>query len=164
MLNASLNIFSFYEEENQQFIDNTMRFNSLTPEQLDAQMREKEIHDAVLFGGITVLLLFIVIFRKKVLSLLKRVTNLLDTPVKRVGIICLLFGCVLMVTGVAQLGFYRFDSDSFVHSITLDARRHSSTVFGLGFYLTIFGFLLSFLYDQTVVPILRWVKKGNSTH
>ena len=94
--------------------------------------------------------------------MLQKVFKSLNSPIKRIGFLFFIVGLLLMFLGVVDRGFYYFSYLTFVHSIRFELDSHESKLFfGIGFYASIAGVFISFLYDRTIKRIVNWVKKGS---
>ncbi|WP_291969080.1 hypothetical protein [Candidatus Symbiopectobacterium sp.] len=81
---------------------------------------------------------------------LENISKSLNTPVKRVGSIFFIVGCVFIAIGVAQKCIFNNWPVSFkyvlIESITFTKGYSGySLIFGIGFYLAIAGLFLSYM-------------------
>lgn len=99
---------------------------------------------------------------------MERITAPLTTPVKRIGFVILVIGTALTLVGMIQVGSDLYSYKWFEKYMgrlgdALVFDRYSYRRYPLasiGPYVFIAGLLLSYLYDRTVGPLLRWIHRG----
>jgi len=96
-------------------------------------------------------------------ALARKLTKVLDSPIKRAGLVVLALGACMLVGGVLVIGA---DSSSHVLDRLWKAALrdryfyHQYWVAAWGVYLTIAGLLFSLLYDATLGRVVRWIRLG----
>lgn len=99
---------------------------------------------------------------KNIAPWIKNAFNNLNTPTKRIGFLFFSIGTILMVFSTISYGVKYFDGGYFINSILFKTDEYDSEpLFGVGFYIAVAGYLMSFLYDKTVKRIVNWIKKGS---
>lgn len=89
----------------------------------------------------------------------------LNTPLKRVGFIVMLFGLLVLVIGLFQIAgsTHRLDDifSNWIESVFFERysfRRYPVACYGT--WVALIGLLLSFLYDKTLGRLAGWIRAG----
>ncbi|MCP1404451.1 hypothetical protein [Achromobacter insolitus] len=94
----------------------------------------------------------------------------LDTPLKRIGMMILALGAVLLAAGLIEIandiGRWNFMErlfDRWWGSVWGTGGRYErSSIAAWGTYMTVLGYLLSFGYDRLTSRLIRWIRTGSA--
>lgn len=98
------------------------------------------------------------------------ITGKLDTPLKRIGLMALALGAVLLAAGLIEIsndiGRWNFAErlfDRWWGSVSgTGGRSERSSLAAWGTYMTAFGYLFSFGYDRITSRLVRWIRTGSA--